>query len=64
MKNKIIATILTLLIVGGIVASTVNETARAIGVFIAAGLLVSSLSIILALCIYKLLNIVIRNEED
>jgi uncharacterized Tic20 family protein len=63
MKNKIIATILTLLIVGGIVASTVNDTARKIGFFIAAGLLVSSLSIILALCIYKLLNIV-RNEED
>jgi len=64
MKNKIITTILTLLILGGIVASTVNDTASKIAFFIAAGLLVSSLSIILALCIYKLLNIVIRNEED
>ena len=63
MKNKIIATILTLLIIGGIVASTVNDTARKIGFFIAAGLMLLTLFTILGLCIYKLLNIV-TNKED
>jgi high-affinity Fe2+/Pb2+ permease len=63
MKNKIIATILTLLIVGGIVASTVNETARVIVVFIAACLMLVTLATILGFCIYQLVKIV-RNEED
>jgi high-affinity Fe2+/Pb2+ permease len=63
MKNKIIATILTLLVIGGIVASTVNETARAIGVFIAAGILLGILSTILGFCIYQLVKIV-SGEED
>jgi len=63
MKNKIIATILTLLVIGGIVASTVNETARAIVVFIAAGIMLVTLSTILGFCIYQLVKIV-TNEED
>jgi high-affinity Fe2+/Pb2+ permease len=63
MKNKIIATILTLLIVGGIVASTVNDTASVIALYITLGLLLLTLSTVLWVSIYQLLNIV-RNEED
>jgi high-affinity Fe2+/Pb2+ permease len=62
MKNKIIATILTLLIIGGMVASTVNETARAIVVFIAAGIFFVTLSTILGFCIYQLVKIVSGEE--
>jgi len=63
MKNKIIATILTLLIIGGIVASTVNDTASVIALYITLGLLLLTLSTVLWVSIYQLLNIV-RNEED
>ena len=62
MKNKIIATILTLLILGGIVASTVNETARVIVVFIAACLMLVTLATILGFCIYQLVKIVSGEE--
>ena len=63
MKNKIIATILTLLILGGIVASTVNETARVIVASIAAGLMFLTLFTILGFCIYELVKIG-SGEED
>ena len=63
MKNKIIATILTLLIIGGIVASTVNETARVIVGFIAACLMLVTLATILGLCIYELIKIVSGEEN-
>ena len=63
MRNKIIAILVTLLIIGGIVASTVNETARVIVVFIAACLMLVTLATILVFCIYELVKIV-RNEED
>jgi len=63
MKSKIIATLVTLLIIGGIVALQVNETASRIGFFIAAGILLVTLSTILGFCIYQLVKIV-SGEED
>lgn len=63
MKNKIIAILITLLIIGGILASTVNDTARKIGFFIVAGLMLVTLATILGFCIYQLLKIV-SGEED
>ena len=63
MKNKIIATLITLLIMGGIVASTVNETARVIVVFIAACLMLVALATILGFYIYELVKIVSGEEN-
>jgi hypothetical protein len=62
MKSKIIATLVTLLIIGGIVASTVNETARVIGVYIAVGLLFLTLFTLLWVSIYQIVKI-IKNED-
>ena len=63
MKNKIIAILITLLIVGGIVASTVNETARVVTGFIATGLLFLTLFTLLGFCIYQLVKIVSGEEN-
>jgi len=62
MKSKIIATLVTLLIIGGIVALQVNETARVIGVYIAVGLLFLTLFTLLWVSIYQLVKI-IKNED-
>jgi hypothetical protein len=62
MKSKIIATLVTLLIIGDIVASLVNETASVIALYIAVGLLLLTLSTVLWVSIYQLVKI-IKNED-
>lgn len=61
MKNKIIATLITLLILGGLVSAMLNETILRLLLWLTEGLLISTIAILIWYCIFQIIKLYKNN---